>query len=180
MPTAKILTLVGSLRGASANRIVAQAAMDNVPDGVEFTEFDLRDLPLYDGDVEAAGLPDQVQSLHDQVAAADGLLIFSPEYNSSFPAVTKNAIDWMTRPPRPWAGTAVSIIVATPGARAGTGIRDHFASILVHQPVDVFPSLGIGTYGEKLADGEVTDAATLAEIIDHVKRFAAFCLEDRS
>ena len=77
-------------------------------------------MPLYDGDVEAAeGIPPQVVRLKDAVAAADGLLLVTPEYNNSIPGVFKNAIDWMTRPPadiaRVWGGKPVAVIGGEPG-----------------------------------------------------------------
>jgi len=76
-------------------------------------------VPLYDGDVEAAGIPPGVTRLKDQIAAADGLLIVSPEYNHTMPGVLKNAIDWCSRPPadigRVFKGRPVAIIGASPG-----------------------------------------------------------------
>jgi NAD(P)H-dependent FMN reductase len=75
---------------------------------------------LYDGDVEAAeGVPIEVTELQDRIAAADGLLLTTPEYNNSMPGVLKNAIDWLTRPPnelqRVFHGKPVAVIGATPG-----------------------------------------------------------------
>ena len=177
MNTVKIMAIIGSLRGSSVNRAVARAAFASTGDGIEMEVVDLADVPLYDGDVEEAGVPASVQALHDMVGTADGLLIFSPEYNSSFPAVTKNAIDWLTRPPKAWADTAVAMVVASPGPRAGLGVRSHFEAIMEQHPVRVFPSLGIGSYGDKVTDGEISDQETLNKIAEYVTGFAAFCSE---
>lgn len=174
---AKILAVVGSLRKASIHRIIARTIVEELPEGIELDVLDLADLPLYNGDDEQAGPPPQVRTLIEKATAADGLLIISPEYNSSLPALTKNAIDWLSRPPRSYEGTAVTLIVATGGRRAGLGIRTHLEQILDHQRVRVFPFLGIGGYGDKIIDGAVTDPQTRSDILDHVRRFAEFSLE---
>src|SRR5438552_943034 len=76
-------------------------------------------IPLYDGDVEAAGAPPAVTALKDRLAAAKGLLLVTPEYNNSIPGTFKNAIDWLTRPsadiPRVWHGLVTGVMGATPG-----------------------------------------------------------------
>ena len=172
-----VLAIVGSLRAASVNGAVARAAV-SVAGDVHLTIHDVADVPFYDGDVEAVGLPLAVRRLNDAVAANDGLLLFSPEYNSSFPAVTKNVIDWMSRPPKVWEGLPIGLVTATPGARAGLGVREHFTATLGRRPARLFDTLGIGSSGDKLVDGELTDPDTLAELADYVGRFAAFCREE--
>lgn len=87
----KILALVGSLRKASVHRMITAAIVDDLPSGIELEVLDLADLPLYNGDDEEAGPPAPVQKLVAKAEAADGLLIISPEYNSSFPALTRFA-----------------------------------------------------------------------------------------
>lgn len=175
MTNTKILAICGSLRRGSVNAMVARAAIAAAPDGASIEMFDLADVPFYNGDVEEAGVPTSVQALQEAVGAADGLLIFSPEYNGSFPAVTKNMIDWLSRPPKLWEGTAVSLVVTTPGPAAGGSIRAHWDTIMPFQPVRLFESLGIGEYPKKINDGAVSDEATLAEIAAHTAAFAAFC-----
>ena len=173
MSDVNIMVVVGSLRAGSVNGAIARAAIAAAGDGVTMQLFDLSNVPIYNGDVEEAGLPAEVQALHDAASACDGVMIFSPEYNSSLPAVTKNMIDWLSRPPKPWTDKAVTLVTTTPGGRAGAGIRDHFVTIVDHQPVRVHPPLGIGSYGDKLTDGELTDEATLADLADFVAAFAA-------
>lgn len=177
MTRTKIMGIVGSLRSGSVNRALARAAAASVADDVDFEFVDLADVPLYNGDIEEAGLPAAVQALHDAAAAADGIMIFSPEYNGSFPAVTKNAIDWLTRPPKSWEGKAVSMMVLTPGPRGGASFRGHFDAIIGFQPVRLYPSLGIGDYGSKLTEGELTDPDALTAVADHMAGFVAFCGE---
>ncbi|MEM7275633.1 MAG: NADPH-dependent FMN reductase [Actinomycetota bacterium] len=174
--TVSLLGLVGSLRRASVHGALARAAIASAPDGVSLTLHSLDDLPFYDGDVESAGLPASVAVLQEAVAVADGLIHFSPEYNGSFPAVTKNAIDWLSRPPRLIEGTATTMITITPGPRAGLGVRTHFSDIMARQPVRLFDeTLGFGRYRDRLDDdGEITDPDTIAELVGFLGRFAAF------
>jgi chromate reductase, NAD(P)H dehydrogenase (quinone) len=120
---AKILGISGSLRRGSFNAALLRAAAEVTPGGSELTIGSIREIPLYDGDVEAAGIPASVQSLKEQIMAADGLLLATPEYNNSMPGVFKNTIDWLSRPasdiPRVFTGRPVAIMGATPG-RGGT------------------------------------------------------------
>lgn len=97
----RVLGIAGSLRAGSFNRALLRAASSLTPDGMVMEVAEIGDLPLYDGDVEAKGIPGPVQLLKDRVGAADALLIATPEYNYSVPGVLKNAIDWISRPPDP-------------------------------------------------------------------------------
>lgn len=96
----KILALVGSLRGGSINRQLAEAAMAHAPSGVTVVSFDaLADLPFYNEDIDNdADRPRAADDLRAVATEADALLLVSPEYNGSMPAVLKNAIDWLSRP----------------------------------------------------------------------------------
>ena len=94
----KILGISGSLRKASFNTGLMKAAASASPDGVEFGTATLHGIPLYDGDVEARdGIPEAVTALKQKIMAADGVILFTPEYNNSMPGVFKNAIDWLSR-----------------------------------------------------------------------------------
>lgn len=97
-PTIRVLALAGSLRRQSHNRRLLESAAALAPPGLSLTVYDtIADVPLFDEDREADG-PQGVRRLRDAVAAADGLLIATPEYNQSLPGVLKNAIDWLSRP----------------------------------------------------------------------------------
>ncbi|MEZ5750906.1 MAG: NAD(P)H-dependent oxidoreductase [Paracoccaceae bacterium] len=124
-----LVGLCGSLRGASLNRklMLEAAALF----GGSFTEADLR-LPLYDGDLEAAGMPEAVQRLGALVGSADALVIACPEYNKAPPGVLKNALDWLSRlPDKPLACKPVAIVSATGGRAGGERAQTMLRSMLV-------------------------------------------------
>ena len=176
MGDVNLIGIVGSLRAGSVNAAAARAAADIVGDGVTMALVDVADVPLYHGDEEAAGPPGPVTELHAAVREADGIVLFSPEYNSSFPAVTKNVIDWLSREPAGWEGSGITMIVLSPGGRAGAGVREHFEAIMPRQASRSFPTLGLGNSAERIDDhGEVSDPTTLTELRDFLQRFADFC-----
>ena len=113
----RILGISGSLRKASYNSALLRAAREIAPDVIEIGS--IQGIPLYDGDLESEGVPPAVEDLKNRVAAADGLLLVTPEYNNSMPGVLKNAIDWLSRPSggirNVFRGKAVAVIGATPG-----------------------------------------------------------------
>ena len=121
-----ILALVGSLRRGSYNRLLYQTAVSLAPAGMSFTEADLRSLPLYDDDVRLEQeYPEAARALRTAIAAADGLLFVSPEYNHAVPGVLQNAIDWASRPPdQPFKGKPAAIMGASTG-RLGTVRMQH-------------------------------------------------------
>lgn len=124
-PMSKIIGVSGSLRAGSFNSMLLRAAVKLAPPGTSIELGTIEGIPLYNYDVEVAGIPPAVTVLRDQIAAADALLLVTPEYNNSIPGVLKNAIDWLSRPPseiaRVFAGRPVGIIGATPGA-GGTNL----------------------------------------------------------
>jgi chromate reductase len=113
----RLLGIAGSLRRGSHNRALLAALGDVLPDGARLTLFELAEVPLYDADVEARGLPKSVIALRQAIGEADGMVIATPEYNAGVPGVLKNALDWASRPPspRPLLGKPVGILGATPG-----------------------------------------------------------------
>ena len=185
---ATIIGLCGSLRRGSYNGMLLRAVVDAAPPGTRIETVSIRDIPLYDGDVEVEqGVPAPVQALKDRIAAADGLLLATPEYNNSIPGVLKNAIDWMTRPPadiaRVFRGRPVALMGATTGlggtALAQTawlpvlrtlGMRPWFdARLQITSAAKVFDS-----------EGHVTDDKARDRIRTFIDGFAAFVIASRS
>ncbi|MFL4473008.1 NAD(P)H-dependent oxidoreductase [Paeniglutamicibacter sp. MACA_103] len=95
-----VLTLVGSLRNGSTNQQLAEATVANAPEGVEVNLYSgIEDIPFYNEDIDVEGqVPAAAAALREAAGAADALLLVSPEYNGTMPAVLKNAIDWLSRP----------------------------------------------------------------------------------
>ncbi|NQX25929.1 NAD(P)H-dependent oxidoreductase [Microbacteriaceae bacterium VKM Ac-2854] len=96
----EILALVGSLRAESTNRKLAEAAVHLAPEGASVVIYEgLSELPFYNEDIDVEGaLPESVVAFRAAVAAADAVLVATPEHNGTIPAVLKNAIDWASRP----------------------------------------------------------------------------------
>lgn len=116
----RIIGISGSLRRGSFNTALLRAAAEVAPEGTTITVETLHGVPLYDGDAEAAnGIPDAVRRLKDAITSSDGLLLVTPEYNNSIPGVFKNAIDWLSRPPKDSSRVFGNLPVAVMGASAG-------------------------------------------------------------
>ncbi len=117
--TIKVLGISGSLRRGSYNSALLRAAARLMPAESALEIASIRGIPLYDGDVEAQGIPPAVTQLKEAIVAAAGVLLVTPEYNNGIPGVFKNAIDWLSRPPsdikRVFNGRPFAIIGATPG-----------------------------------------------------------------
>ena len=118
MPAHHLLGISGSLRAASTNTKLIHAAKD-IFDPAEFTMGSI-DMPLYSGDVEEGGIPASVQTLSDQIKAADAVIISTPEYNKLLSGSLKNALDWVSRTEgAPWKGKPVAVMSAAAGRAGG-------------------------------------------------------------
>lgn len=181
MSSINILGVAGSLRKGSLNRALLRACVKLAPADVTITPYDLDDVPLYNGDVEAAGDPPGVAAFKQAIAAADGVLFVTPEYNHGVPGVMKNALDWASRPARgaSLGGKPVGIIGASPGqtgsARGQSQLRQAFEftnSFCMPQPeILVFRA------HEKFdATGELTDAKTAEFLGKYLEALHAWVL----
>lgn len=115
----RLLGISGSLRRASYNSALLRAATRLMPQDATLEVASIRGIPLYDGDVEAQGIPPAVSQLKQAVVAAAGVLLVTPEYNNSIPGVFKNTIDWLSRPnsdvKRIFGGRPFAVMGASPG-----------------------------------------------------------------
>ena len=181
----RVIGLSGSLRRGSYNSALLRVAVELAPAGCEIEIASIREISLYDGDVEAAGQPAAVVALKEKIAAADGLLLATPEYNYSLPGVLKNAVDWLSRPardiPRIFGGRAVGVI----GTGGPGGTRQAQAAWLpVFRALQLVPYFGKPVFLAQApkafdADGKLTDDAARNNLQEFMTGFAAFVAHQR-
>ena len=173
-----VAVLVGSLSPNSVNRKLSRTLEKLSGGKLKFDYIDLGSLPHYDNELWA-NPPEAVLKLKQQVEAADGVLIAMPEYNRSFPAIIKNALDWASRPygQSSWGDKPTAVIGATPGATGTAAGQGHLRSILpvygllvMGQP-EIYFNMKPGLITDDL---EVTDETTAAFLTNWTTKFAAF------
>jgi chromate reductase len=156
-----ILILVGSLRAGSWTAQLADAAADLLPAGTAARVYDgLGALPHYSEDLDADEVPGSVVAFREAVAAADALVVATPEYNGSLPGVLKNAIDWASRPRGDSAiqGKPVAVISVSPSPRGAQWAREDAVKILRvagAEPLD--PAVGVASAHSAVVDGRIVD-----------------------
>lgn len=169
----RVLGLSGSLRRDSHNRALLRAAAAALPRGAELVLWDrLAELPAYDEDLDVAPALPAVQALREAIAAADAVLIATPEYNASLPGALKNALDWASRPhaDNPLRGKPAAVVGASSGLFGAVWAQAELRKVLTTIGADVLDrELPIGLADEAFAsDGALRDprqAAALAEVV---------------
>ncbi len=177
-----IIGIAGSLRAASYNAALLRTAATLMPAGATLEIASIKGIPLYDGDVEAnEGIPAAVQLLKDKIAASDGVLLVTPEYNNSMPGVLKNAIDWLTRPagdiPKVFGQRPIAVIGASPGGFGTILAQDAWLPVL--RTLGTRPWFGgrlmVSRAGGVFNDaGEMVDEKMKAQLQQFLQGFAAF------
>lgn len=177
-----IIGISGSLRAGSYNTALLRTATLLMPAGVSLEIATIHGIPLYDGDLEAReGIPPPVVALKERIAAADGLLLVTPEYNNGIPGVFKNVIDWLSRPPadipQVFGNRPIAVVGASPGG---------FGTILAQNAwLPVLRTLGTRPwYGGRLlvsragsvfnAAGDLTDEKMKAQLQQFLHGFSEF------
>jgi chromate reductase, NAD(P)H dehydrogenase (quinone) len=175
----KILGICGSLRKASHNMAALRACNEFMPQGMMLQIANIADIPMYNQDVFDAGMPDPVKRLRSEIAAADGLLFASPEYNFSVSAPLKNLIDWASRPPnQAFQDKPCAMFSCTPGPLGGARVQYDLRRMMVQlwsYPLPR-PEVFIGNAPSKFANGKLTDETTrkfLAELLVGFKDWIA-------
>lgn len=160
----KILFIVGSFREKSFNRQLSEKALDLISDKAEVTYYDYTELPLINEDTEFP-THQEVQRLWDAVKESDGVWIFTPEYNNSYPGHLKNLVDWLSRPYEPndySLGTAAKdtkfTICSAGGGRAGRGSITKLEELIeiVGGKLLTGSSLGVGLNDSAFMTGELS------------------------
>jgi chromate reductase len=163
MVNLKILGICGSLRKASLNMAALHACNELLPPGMTLQIASIADIPMYNQDVFDAGMPEAVKRLRSEIAAADGLLFASPEYNFSLSAPLKNAIDWASRPPnQAFQDKPCAMFSCTPGPLGGARVQYDLRRMLAQlwaYPLPR-PEVFIGNAPSKFAEGKLTDETT--------------------
>jgi chromate reductase, NAD(P)H dehydrogenase (quinone) len=164
MADLKVLGISGSLRKKSFNTAALHACAELMPAGMTLTYARIDDIPLFNQDVFDAGLPEPAKRFRAEVAAADGLLIASPEYNFSVPAALKNAIDWGSRAPsQVFQDKPIAIFSASGGPLGGARVQYDLRRILGQLWGHVLPrpEVFIGNAAGKFdAQGRLADETT--------------------
>ncbi|GAA0949735.1 NADPH-dependent FMN reductase [Actinocorallia libanotica] len=175
----RVLALVGSLRAGSHNRQLAHLAAQVAPEGTEVEVYEgLGELPFYNEDLDTADLlPEAAARLRRTAAEADALLLLSPEYNGTIPAVLKNAIDWLSRPFGAGAigGKPVAVIGTAHGQYGGTWAHDEARKAVKIAGGTVLEDITLSIPGSvvRFADTHPADDAEIAaQVSDTVARLA--------
>lgn len=171
----KIATIIGSLRAGSNHRAMFNFLAANPPAGVEFVEVDISTFNVYNGDVEAKGVPQDVRKASDIIHSSDGVLFFVPEYNYSMSGATKNAIDWISRVTQESTKThafALKPAGMISGGGGGRGLRAQAnlrqAGVFLRLDFLALPEAMVNFFDSpKFTDGKLTDEATQNEIIKY-------------
>ncbi|NLN87078.1 MAG: NAD(P)H-dependent oxidoreductase [Syntrophomonadaceae bacterium] len=160
----KILGFAGSLRRNSFNKAALREAQELVPDGANLEIFDLAPIPFFNEDVEAQGYPPAVAEFRSAIAAADALLLVTPEYNYSIPPVLKNALDWASRgKDSPLSGKPAAIMSASIGMLGGVRAQYHLRQVGVILNLQFLnrPEVFIAGAAKKFdQEGRLTDEPT--------------------
>ncbi len=177
----KIIALSGALRRGSYNTALLRAAVGLAPEGVSIELRTLHGIPLYDGDVEAEGMPVAVTTLREAIRAADALLIATPEYNNSVPGVLKNGLDWLSRPSgeggKLFGGKPTALVGATPGGFGTVQSQDALLSVLRAFGNDFWMGgrLMVSKAGTVFdAEGQLIDDKVRAQLQQFVEGFVGF------
>jgi chromate reductase, NAD(P)H dehydrogenase (quinone) len=173
--TAKVAVIVGSLRKGSINRQLAEALSRLARPKLELTLVEIGDLPLYDQDLEA-DLPAPVRRFKQQIESADAVLFVTPEFNRTFSAALKNALEWGSRPwgKSSWAGKPGAVIGATLGTVGTAAAQSQLRSVVtaVDIPLMAQPEIYLNFREGQVVDGQLADESLRALLEGWVTRFA--------
>ena len=171
----KVLGICGSLRKASLSMAALRACKELAPAGLSISFASIGDIPMYNQDVFDAGVPEPAKRFYAEIAAADGVLIATPEYNFSLPAALKNAIDWVSKMPKqPFENKPIAVFSASQGPLGGARVQYDVRRILGQLWGHVLPrpEVFIGVAQTKFdKDGKLTDEATKKFLTDLLAGF---------
>jgi len=180
-PTLNVVSICGSLRKGSYNRIVMSALPGLASEGMQIREAPpYSEFPLYNADIQnSTGFPAPVNTLADAVRAADGVIFVTAEYNFGIPGPLKNAIDWVSRlKDQPFVGKPIALQSASPGPVGGARVQYDLRRTMVFLDALTLnkPEIFIGNCATRIDDktGEIKDAQTKDLIKQQLAAFAKF------
>ena len=170
----KVIGIMGSLRDDGVHRHIFNHYSELATDQFELELGSIADIPIYDGVDESHPA---VERLGSQIADADAVIFFSPEYNFSIPGGLKNAIDWLSRcNPQPFAGKPATIIGASPGQQGTARMQYHLRQVGVYLDLHFMnkPEVMIGGVRQKVDGGRIVDQSTVEFLQRHASAFKSF------
>src|SRR4051794_34793998 len=180
MADLNVISICGSLRKGSFNRMLMNSLPPLAPAGMKINEApSFAEFPLYNADIQnSSGFPAPVNTLADAIRAADGVIIVTPEYNFSTPGGLKNALDWVSRlPNQPFAGKPIALQSASPGPLGGGRVQYDLRKSLVFLDALTLnkPEIFVGNCAAKFDEtGELKDEATINFIKQQLEAFSSF------
>ena len=185
--TVNVLSICGSLRKGSYNRIVMNHLQGLAPQGMRITEApSFAEFPLYNADIQnSTGFPAAVQTMAEAISAADGVIFVSPEYNYSIPGGLKNAIDWVSRlPNQPFASKPIALISATGGILGGGRMQYDLRRCMIFLDALTMtrPEVFIGSVSQRIDEktGQIKDEQAVGIIKQQLAAFAKFIVDHGS
>jgi chromate reductase len=170
--TFKVLAISGSLRKNSTNSFALKALQKIAPPDITIEIANISEVPMYNGDLYELGEPQAVTELKLKIRQADAIVIATPEYNFSVPAVLKNVLDWVSRPPEPpFNEKPVAILGVSPGPVGTARVQYHLRQILVFMNTFTLnkPEVFINHSAQKFdSNGELTDEQTKKFLLDQL------------
>jgi chromate reductase len=176
-----VVSICGSLRKGSYNRIVMNTLQGFAPEGMRVAEApSFAEFPLYNADIQnSTGFPAPVQTMAEAIRAADGVIFVSPEYNYGIPGGLKNAIDWVSRlPNQPFANKPIAMISASAGILGGGRMQYDLRRCMIFLDAWTMnkPEIFIGNVSQKIDEktGQIKDEQAVGFIKTQLAAFAKF------
>jgi chromate reductase len=178
MGSKKIAIVVGSLRKDSYSGRLAKVMSQLAEGKLDMEVVEIRDLPLYDQDLDTATPPPAFTAFRERIRAVDGVLFITPEYNRSVPGALKNAIDVGSRPygKAAWSGKPCAIVSQSPGALGGFGANHHLRQMLpfLNMPAMPAPEAYLNGIADKFEGEHLKDESLRSFLQTFVDAFAAW------
>ena len=173
----QIVGIVGNLKKVTFNRLLLHACAELAPPGMTLVEGAIEGIPLFNEDDRLKSDPEVLARLKSLLAAADGVLVFTPEYNAGMPGVLKNAIDWLSGIPCVLKGKPTGVMGASTGSLGTARAQGQLRTSLEHcgAPVMPHPQVFVDRARDRFdSGGRLIDEPTRAFLTEYLKQFAVW------